>query len=359
MRFRVLVVIAALAASVFGYPAVAGSPSGQLSIDWVSVGDPGNAPDNEVMLSDRTTGYGSVPYRYQIGKYDVTNVQYAGFLNAVASDSDPYLLFDPCMDSAQCYGLGSGIARSGSAGAYTYAVEAGRERRPVNYVNMYDAMRVANWMNNGQGTGDTETGAYTLRGGTPVPTNAFAIRRNAGAKVFLPSENEWYKAAYYDPDKHSYYNYPAGTDTAMKCGLPGPTPNTANCESVTGAANPANPGVPDGGWIYNYLTDVGAYTNSASPFGAFDMGGDVYQWTDDLTYTVTDQYSIGSHITPVLDTLGTIVGSPYTTGVGPCGILRGVDFGDSGEYNASNGRSCDYAVDKFETYGIRLARMPA
>src|SRR4051794_25807348 len=329
MRLRVLVVLAAFAASVFGYPAVAGSPSDELRIDWVSVGDPGNAPDNEVMLSDRTTGYGAVPYRYQIGKYDVTNVQYAGFLNAVASGSDPYLLFDPCMDSAQCYGLGSGIARSGSAGAYTYAAEAGRERRPVNYVNMYDAMRFANWMNNGQGTGDTETGAYTLRGGTPVPTNAFNVRRNAGAKVFLPSENEWYKAAYYNTRTKRYYLYPAGTNATMTCALPGPTPNTANCGAATGSANPANPGLPQGGWIYNDVTDVGAYSGSPSPNGTFDQGGDVFQWTDDLTDAVVNQYQLGSNVAQQQDELYSLAGSPYSTGVGPLGVIRGTDFGDS------------------------------
>jgi len=353
-----VILLATLIVVAYGHPAVAGSSSGAPSIEWVTVGDPGNQPDTEVMASDRTTGYGAVRYKYQIGKFDVTNVQYAAFLNAVATKSDPHVLYDPCLDTSQCYGIGSGIRRTGSEGNYAYTVEPGRTHRPVNYVNMFDAMRFANWMNNGQGNADTETGAYTLRGGTPVPTNAFAIHRNAGAKVFLPSENEWYKAAYYDPKKKGYYDYPAGTDKPMKCALPGRTPNTANCESVTGTANPANPGLPNGGWIYNYVTDVGAYTNSVSPFGAYDMGGDVYQWTDEITYTLTDQYALGMGITPLLDALGAVVGSPYTTGIGPCGILRGVDFGDSGQYNAANGRSCDYSVDKFETYGIRLARIP-
>ena len=48
---------------------------------------------------------------------------------------------------------------------------------PVNYVDFYDALRFANWMNNGQGNGDTETGAYTLLGGTP--TRAMAPQSRA------------------------------------------------------------------------------------------------------------------------------------------------------------------------------------
>jgi formylglycine-generating enzyme required for sulfatase activity len=330
-------------------------PAHGVQVQWVTVRDPGNRPDTDVMSSDRTTGYGAVPYRYRISKYDVTNAQYAAFLNAVASKSDPYLLFYPCMDRTQCYHMGSGIERTGDAGNYHYAAQAGRARRPVNYVNLFMSMRFANWMNNGQGDASTETGAYTLRGGTVVPTNAFALHRNAGAQIYLPSEDEWYKAAYYDPTLHRYYDYPAGTDEPMACAVPGNTPNTANCGSATNSANPANPGLPPpADWFYGDVTDVGAYSQSASPNGTYDQGGNVFQWTDDLTYTVTDQYQVGSNLTPLLDLLTTLVGSPYTTGIGPCAILRGTDFGDAGSYDASNARSCDISGDIFETYGIRL-----
>ena len=44
-------------------------PPGQTSVQFVTVGDPGNLPDTTVMQYDTTTGYGSVPYAYQIGKY--------------------------------------------------------------------------------------------------------------------------------------------------------------------------------------------------------------------------------------------------------------------------------------------------
>jgi formylglycine-generating enzyme required for sulfatase activity len=259
------------------------------------------------------------------------------------------------MDDTQCYGLGSGIARTGSPGSYNYSVQRGRADYPVNYINLFMAMRFANWMNNGQGHSSTETGAYTLAGGTPVPTNAFNIHRNPGATTFLSSENEWYKAAYYDVGKKMYYLYPAGTNAVMKCALPGPTPNTANCGSVTGAANPANPGLPDGGWIYNYLTAVGVYSGSPSPNGTYDQGGDVFQWTDDLTDAAANQYQIGSQVAPALDAIDSVAGSPFTTGIGPLGVLRGTDFGDSGAYNAANNRSADLSPDIFETYGFRLA----
>ena len=357
-RYWGVALAALLGAGALVQPARAVDPAPTVSMAWVSVGDPGNLPDTEVMAADRTTGYGSVGYRYQIAKLLVTNAQYAAFLNAVASESDPYLLFHPCLPESSCYQAGSGIVQTGSPGSYVYTVEPGRERRPVNYVNLFDTLRFANWMNNGQGDGDTETGAYTLLGGTPVPTNFLTIRRSPGAKIAVASEDEWYKAAYYDGALNKYYDYPAGTDEPMTCALPGPTPNTGNCGLVTAEANPDNPGLPSASaWPYGDVTDVGAYTGSPSPWGAFDMGGNLFQWTEDISYAVTGQYHSGQRIAPVLDAVNSVIGSPYVKGFGPTGVMRGTDWGDGAEFNASNGRTNDFSFYKWDTYGIRLVRL--
>ena len=142
---------------------------------------------------DDTRGYGAVSYQYNIGKYDVTNAQYAEFLNAKATSSDPYGLWNSYMGS----NAEGGITRSGS-GPYTYTIKSGMANMPVVDVTWFDTLRFANWLNNGQGNGGTESGSYTLLGGTPTPSNAATISRNAGAQWVLPSENEWYKAAYYN-----------------------------------------------------------------------------------------------------------------------------------------------------------------
>ena len=161
------------------------------SLDFVAVGDAGNAAD--------TDGLGAVGYAYRMGEYDVTSAQYCQFLNAVAA-SDTYSLYTTAMATTGAAGYGCGIARSGTSGSYTYSVLPGWANMPANWVSWGDAARFCNWLDNGQPTGPeglatTETGAYTLDGDTTVLTET----RNAGAKYFIPSENEWYKAAYYNP----------------------------------------------------------------------------------------------------------------------------------------------------------------
>jgi formylglycine-generating enzyme required for sulfatase activity len=246
--------------------ALPGIAHAEVTIDWITVGDPGNPADTEVM-NDGTTGYGSVGYVYRIGKYEVTNAQYAEFLNGVAA-TDTFGLYNTDMGSG--YG---GITRSGSSGSYTYSTIAGRKDMPVNYVSWYDSLRFANWLHNGQPTGaqdstTTEDGAYTMITES-YPGGPF-ITRNSGATIFLTSEDEWYKAAYYDALSTSYFDYPTGTDTQTTCEAAPGGANSANCNNVVGD-----------------LTDVGSYTGSASPNGTFDQAGNVWEWNEALHNSTT------------------------------------------------------------------------
>jgi len=242
---------------------IAGSASA-VTMDWTPIGNPGNACD----LQAGVGCFGAVPYSYSIGTYEVTNAQYAEFLNSKAG-TDPLGLYDPNMGNPVPGSSGyGGIARSGNAGSYTYTAIAGRENMPVNWVSFYDSVRFANWMNNGQGGGDTETGAYTLLGGTPNPSNNWQITRNQGAAIAISSENEWFKAAYYDASTLSYFAYPAGSSVATTCSGPSTTPNTANCGA--------------GFTHQGDFTPVGAYVVSASPYGTFDQGGNAIEWNETL-----------------------------------------------------------------------------
>ena len=234
-----------------------GGSASAVTMDWTVVGNAGNA-------ADVANGKGAVAYDYRIGTYEVTNAQYSEFLNAKAQ-SDPLALYSSNMAiSAQ-----GGITRQGSSGSFSYSPIAGRESMPVNFVTFFDALRFVNWMNNGQGAGDTETGAYTLLGGTATPSNPTTVTRNAGAAIVLASGDEWYKAAYHDAvglAATDYFTYPAGSNTATTCTSPTASANSGNCNNV----------VAD-------VTAVGSYTDSASPYGTFDQGGNVREWVEDVS----------------------------------------------------------------------------
>jgi sulfatase modifying factor 1 len=232
-----------------------GTSASAVTMAWTPIGNPGNACDpqpDSVFLPGGC--FGAVGYSYDIGTYEVTTAQYAEFLNAKAA-SDPYALYATFSTS---------IIRSGNAGHYTYSVAPGRENLPVDSVDFFSAARFANWLNNGQGNNDIQTGSYTLLGNFDTPSNQATLTRNLGATIFVASENEWYKAAYYDPGNASYFAYPTDSNTAPTCTTPTAVPNSANC--------------PGSGVLGR--TNVGAYSGSASPYGTFDQGGNLEEWTD-------------------------------------------------------------------------------
>jgi sulfatase modifying factor 1 len=272
--------LAAIAASVsFGET---------INMEMVTIGNPGNANDS--------TGYGGVAYEYRIGKYEVTIGQYTAFLNAVAK-SDPYGLYDPSMGTDASI---AGIARSGSSGNYTYSAMApagvnppgaqSSTDRPIAYINWFRAARFANWMSNGQPTGaqnssSTEDGAYSLNGatsGSAAGRNAINPNTGEGPIFYIPTENEWYKSAYYSPLLNSgsggYYVYAVQSNELLHNRI-GSEPAGANFWNYMGDVPEAYalPGAWEGA---NGLTDVGAFSASASFYGTFDQTGNVSELND-------------------------------------------------------------------------------
>jgi len=250
-----------------------GSFAQAITLNWSTVGDPGNA-------ADPTTTFGAVPYTYSITSFDITTGQYAAFLNAVAA-TDTYGLYTGGMSGMSSYfptyySANVGIVQNGTAGNFTYST-IGSPNVPVFDVSWGDAARLANWLQNGQPTnlgeagGSTETGAYTLNGATTAPV-LMGISRNTNAVYAIPNVNEWYKAAYYKGGgiNTGYWLYATQNNS-----LP------SNALSMTGTnnANFENPMPTD---ISSPLTTVGTFAASPGPYGTYDMNGDVYQWTEEV-----------------------------------------------------------------------------
>jgi len=239
-----------------------------LELEWVVVSDPRNPPDH--------TGYGAVPYTFQIAKTEVTLAQYAEFLNAVAS-SDPRNLWSPSFKNAPVASMMRErilIDRTGEPGAYRYSVPPEAAQQPVSFIGFFEAMRFANWIHNGQGAADTESGAYA------ISKNQGLAVHSPEARVWIPTEDEWYKAAYYHPESKGgpvggYWQFPTRSNVPPAVKSAGdPEPNAASFGGYAGEK---------GHTSYNFLP-VASLPNAASHYGTFDQGGNVWEWNEAVLF---------------------------------------------------------------------------
>jgi sulfatase modifying factor 1 len=256
----------------------AGRPSMATPIDWVRVGNPNNPADS--------TGFGTVGHIFDIMKFEFTNAQYAEFLNAIdPQGTNPNGVYFATMATGKI----GGITNAGTVDGSRYVVRTNKADKPVSYVTWFDAARVANWLHNGAQTYATSdatenapqnVGAYTL--GTVTSGNTVA--KNPGALYWVPTENEWYKAAFYNPTLNDgaggYTLYGNGfnetpaavTANSVGDGSAGPTGNSATWQSAAvWAGNP-----PSSGTSSN-VTTVGT-NGGSSYYGAFDMSGNLTEW---------------------------------------------------------------------------------
>lgn len=224
--------------------------SGLTNLETVTVGDAGNVGDYRYGY-DAKPCFGSVSYDYKIGKYEVTAAQYCDFLNAKAQTQDPYGLYNFLMGD-----YGPHIKRIFDGTQFTYSVDQMWANLPVSYISYWDSCRFANWLGNGQGDADTETGAYTLNG--YCGDNCGSIQRNDGWKWALPSEDEWYKAAYYKGGgtEAGYWDYPVQSNTIDH--------TKANYNT-------------------DFASSVGSYPYTGA-YGTFDQGGNVWEFNEDVLY---------------------------------------------------------------------------
>jgi YD repeat-containing protein len=159
----------------------------------------------------------------------------------------------------------TGFRIAGSFPVYSYLIKPNMGNKPVIFVNWFDCARYCNWLHNGKPNGNqvantTETGSYSLNG----IINGNAVVKEVNATYWIPTENEWYKAAYYSPNKNGpgspgYYLYATQNDneptcvTATStgdgpistvytitndCPLPSPTPTITSTMTPTNSSTP-------------------------------------------------------------------------------------------------------------------------
>jgi len=229
-----------------------------IDIDFVTIGNAGNAGD-----TGGTPGYGAVGYNYRIGKYEITNAQWNTF---------------------------KGIT--------------GGDQLPVNMVSWYESSQFCNWLT----SGDKYSGAYNFdQSGNFLGINRETAQATYGTIYVLPTEDEWYKAAYYKPDGSGYSLYANGQNT-----IP-----------------PA-----DNGWNYaggTYGDPWNVATGTQEQNGTFDMMGNVWEWNETLLFEVGSLYRA-------------VRGGCY---LNPDGLL------------ASSGRGSYYPNDEGSNWiGFRVASVP-
>ncbi len=164
---------------------------------------------------------------FAIDKYEVTVAGYCEFLNG----ADP---------NANHWGGGQEINRMGNVGAYYYEVQAGRGNYPVCYVSFYDAEAYAAWKS-----------------------------EKTGKNYRLPTEQEWEKAAGWDPMLEKLWTYGFHRDSI----------DTTWANYDQAYPDPTYPDTTEVG----YFNGVNAQTNHAqSYYGCYDMSGNLWEWTSSI-----------------------------------------------------------------------------
>ena len=206
-----------------------GTSGNEFTIDFVNIGNTGNTAD--------TTSYGAVPYEYRAGTYEISQ-------NAI--------------DKATARGMANV-----TAGPWI-------GNQPAATITWYEAAAFVNFLNTSTG----KTAAYDLAWtGSAWSMNLWSsaqawqvggenLYRNKDAYYFLPSENEWYKAAYYNPAGSNYFLYPTASSSVPTAVASGTDVGTAVYNGAT--FNPA----------------AVTFAGGLSPYGTVGQGGNVWEWNE-------------------------------------------------------------------------------
>ena len=384
------------------------TPPDVFELITVPIGDLSNNNDTNIQI-------GQVNYNYNISKYPITIKEYCNFLNSVATISDTYSLYNSNMSSAN---VSCGITKSNYGNRWSYTIigpngyssygSNSPGERPIVYVSFISCIRFANWLTNGQPIGvqnvtTTEDGSYLIQLTNGVYTITKRSIVTSKDMYYLPTENEWYKAAYYTPNYNNtgtpgYYLYATQSDLTPTNILSLATVNN-NCVNYISptTGNMCVTQETDINTTQNYLTNVGACILCPSYYGTYDQTGNVWEyvdiyntnpftlnsirlrggaWTSFISY-ITKNYSFDT----IYNTIGSNAGFritkiPKSSTILSTYELVNIDssgntpdnitgFGNVnyeyyiGKYNVTIGQYCDFlnAIAKTDTYSLYKSDM--
>jgi hypothetical protein len=351
-HLRVLVLsLAATVLAALAVPALAAAAKpAVVTLRMAQVGSPGNpaaaiVPFTDAIYQSCATApqgdppcqeVGAVSYPYGIGQLEVTVKQYVGFLNTVdPSGRDRHNLFssDESSSAWPKYGQINERSRAPSGRHYSIAYPEWADK-PYGFANFLRTARFANSVTNGRLISkrsitsgafsyviykvrlsrNSERGMYDMR-------NRKTTRRRATGFV-VPSQDEWIKAAYFDPaggGMFSYWKYPTNAGNFFDQPTqtsPDPTaPNTATLNPTTGdvtnastqplaiyhgssfptwcpsqvsastcsSVNPLHLSASAYAKAYQGSLGTVGQSKTLGPWGTLDQGGNAVEWTDTIT----------------------------------------------------------------------------
>jgi hypothetical protein len=254
--------------------AVIDAVSNRLGMSFVTIGHTGNRGMTEYELGEpyyavnpyHSPNRGRVDYSYRMMHGAVSNEQWSEFLNLFTPFWLQFQNTPGAVENGQLFDLGSpGIG----LGASSWEVAEGFENTTA-LANFRNAMRYANWLHHGAPTENLtmetfHTGAY--RFSDDFLTDSFfgqPVSREEGARFFIPTIDEWFKALYYDPNRNGegeegYWRYANGSDTA-------PIPGVE---------------FPDGSGADGIR--LGAFPGEETPLGMQDAMHFIRSWTETPT----------------------------------------------------------------------------
>ncbi len=301
----------------------------EYGIEFSTIGSPGNAPwQGDPQLPTYTSGRGQVNYEYRIGVTEITSAQWLDFVNTFSMRADDPNRFWQVHQS----GMRRDTSYTGPGFRYILdPSDPNAGNRPVFGIDWRHAAMYTNWLHNDQSSdlsaienGAYDTSTFTNRpagkddggkdgeGGPNMALFNDQYTRNPDAKFWIPSLDEWLKAAHFDPDKNGqgpgWWEYSNTSDTAPIPGYPG--------------FGETSGGIIDDPFVETI--SLLAYPDVQSPWGLFDTSGGASEWNEEVFFPGFER-GRGYEGSRAGDDLYELIDSINTTG-GSGGISGGVDF---------------------------------